>query len=219
VVVVGAEAYSRVALGCFNRMGALDPVACRPFAGTRAGTVFGEGAAALVLERSADARQRGAVVHAEIVGSAFSCDAGHPTAPDPEGRQAERILGAALDTAGLQPEDVAAIIPHGTGTVLNDATEAKVLRHIWRSDRPAVPLYNLKALIGHTGGAAGALASVAAVQIIRHSTLPGNVDVGLIDEGLSLTVELEERPAVGPVVVNAYAFGGNNATLVFARRA
>lgn len=214
VLVLGAESYSRVALGCFNRMGAVDPLGCRPFAEKRAGTVFGEAAAALVLERTADARRRGAPVLAELLAVATSCDAGHPTAPDPAGEQAARSLREALESAGVQPADVGAVLPHGTGTQLNDAVEADVLRTAFEG-RP-VPLYSLKALVGHTGGAAGALAAVAAVEIARRSEVPANVDVGDLDPGFRVRVDRSPTPASGAVVVNAYAFGGNNATLVLA---
>lgn len=218
VVVLGAESYSRVALACFNRMGAVDPQGCRPFAADRGGTVFGEGAAALVIEPIERAAERGAPLLAEILGFGWSCDAGHPTAPDPTGGPAERALRAALAEAAMPADGIGAVVPHGTGTELNDAVEADLLRRVLGGRTGQVPVYSLKALLGHTGGAAGALAAVAAVEITNRGAIPANVDVGPIDPACSLFLDHGGRDDVrGAVLVNAYAFGGNNASVVFGR--
>lgn len=217
VLACGAESYSRVALGCFNRMGAVDPQACRPFSANRAGTVFGEGAAALLLERAGSAAARGAVPLARLAGTGFSCDADHPTAPSPGGEQAERALRAALDDAGVAPGQVGAVVPHGTGTEHNDQVESRVMGRVFGDRLAELPLYSLKALIGHTGGAAGALAAVAAVELLRRKEIPANVDVRPLDPALPVRVGTAPAALEQPVVlVNAYAFGGNNASLVFA---
>lgn len=217
VLAAGAEGYSRVALAAFNRMGAVDPVACRPFAADRAGTAFGEGAGVLVLERSVDARARGARVLARVLGHGLSCDADHPTAPDPDGAQAGRALRLALERAGLGAGDVAAVVPHGTGTHHNDLVESQLLRRVLGGRVDEVPLYSLKALVGHTGGAAGALGAVVGVEIARRRTLPGNVDVGALDPACDVLLPRTAVPVgAGAVVVNAYAFGGNNASVVLA---
>lgn len=211
----GTEAYSRVALGCFNRLGAVDPLRCRPFSADRAGTVFGEGAAVLVLESAEHARRRGATPWASVDGIGWSCDAHHATAPEPEGAQIRRAVDDALAHAGIDADRIAAVIPHGTGTELNDEVESRVIGGLL-AERP--PAYSLKALLGHTGGAAGALAAAAAVLMLRHGQVPANVDVGPLEAGLG--IRLSDRPvplADGPVLVNAYAFGGNNCSLLIGR--
>ncbi|GAB3238044.1 beta-ketoacyl-[acyl-carrier-protein] synthase family protein [Glycomyces halotolerans] len=208
----GAEAYSRVALGCFNRLGAVDPERCRPFSAARAGTVFGEGAAMLVLESADHARDRGARPWASVNGAGWSCDAYHATAPEPDGAQIRRAVTEALERAGAEPADVAAVVPHGTGTELNDQIEGRVLAEVL-TDRP--PAYSLKALLGHTGGAAGALAVAAAVLMRRHGAVPANVEVGPIDPDCDIRLPEAQAPlGDGQVMVNAYAFGGNNVSLL-----
>jgi 3-oxoacyl-[acyl-carrier-protein] synthase II len=216
VIAIGAEGYSRVALGSFNRLGAVDAQGCRPFAAGRAGTAFGEGAAALVLERPDSAAARGAAPVADLLGSAFSSDAGHATAPDAHGAQSARTFAEARAAAGRHAAPIAAVVPHGTGTQLNDAVEARLLSDAFGA--AGVPMYSLKALIGHSGGAAGALAAVSAIEIARHGIVPGNVDVGELDPELPVVLNAEPEPIAGPVAVNAYAFGGNNATLIFGSR-
>jgi len=208
----GAEAYSRVALACFNRLGAIDPERCRPFAADRRGTVFGEGAAVLVLESGAHARARGAEhAYARLAGTGWSCDAHHATAPEPGGGQIERAMREALREAG--GGEVGFVVPHGTGTELNDVVESRVLAAV----APRAPLYSLKALIGHTGGAAGAFAALSAALMLRHGTLPPNVPVGDADPGCPVPLPSGSTPLTGGYgMVNAYAFGGNNISLVFA---
>ncbi|QKV94778.1 beta-ketoacyl-[acyl-carrier-protein] synthase family protein [Streptomyces sp. NA02950] len=219
VIAGGAEAYSRVALACFNRLGAIDPERCRPFAAERDGTLFGEGSAVLVLESAAHARARGVrTVYGRLAGTGWSCDAYHPTAPEPSGAQIERAIRDALREAGASaaPGDggLGFVLPHGTGTELNDVVESRILDAL--TDGPAAPLYSLKALIGHTGGAAGAFAALAAVLMLHHRTLPPNVPVGALDPECPVRLPSEPSPMTAPYgLVNAYAFGGNNISLVF----
>ncbi|MFF8829435.1 beta-ketoacyl-[acyl-carrier-protein] synthase family protein [Streptomyces sp. NPDC015131] len=216
VVAGGAEAYSRVALACFNRLGALDPQRCRPFDAQRRGTVFGEGAGILVLESATHAAARQAPrVYARLAGEGWSCDAHHATAPEPTGAQIVRAMGEALERAGAGPDEVGCVVPHGTGTELNDAVESRALHAVLGEAAGRTPLYSLKALVGHTGGAAAALATVAAALILHHRAVPPNRPVDEPDPACEVRLPVE-RAALGGrfALVNAYAFGGNNVSLV-----
>lgn len=222
VVAGGAEAYSRVALGCFNRMRAVDPYACRPFHRDRVGTVFGEGAAVLVLESAEHARRRGVRRHyATLAGCGWSCDAHHLTAPDPEGVQIRRAMTEALADAGAPADSVGCVVPHGTGTRLNDVVESEALGAVFGERLARLPLYSLKALIGHTAGAAGALGAVTAALVLDRRTVPPNLPLGA-DQDPKCPVSLPQNgpaPLTGRhVLVNAFAFGGNNVSLVLEGR-
>ena len=213
-VAGGTDTYSRIALGCFNRMGAVDPERCRPFDRNRQGTVFGEGAAMLVLESAAHARRRGARRYARLAGSGWSCDAHHLTAPEPAGSEIIRAMLRAIADGGITAADVGAVVPHGTGTQLNDVVEGIALNGVL-GDASRVPLYNLKALIGHTGGAAGAFAALAGALILHRGTVPRNAAPKELDPACELWIptETEARPTGTALLVNAYAFGGNNVSL------
>ncbi|WP_432588170.1 beta-ketoacyl-[acyl-carrier-protein] synthase family protein [Streptomyces sp. HD1123-B1] len=221
VIAGGAEAYSRVALACFNRLGAIDPERCRPFAADRGGTLFGEGSAVLVLESAAHARARGVrTVYGRLAGAGWSCDAHHPTAPEPGGAQIERAMREALRQAGVSAapgeRGLGFVVPHGTGTDLNDVVESRILDALAGGPDGRAPLYSLKALIGHTGGAAGAFAALAAVLMLHHGTVPSNVPVGALDPECPVRLPAGPTPVSAPYgLVNAYAFGGNNISLVF----
>lgn len=216
VVAGGAEAYSRVALACFNRLGAVDPQRCRPFDANRRGTVFGEGAGIMVLESAAHAAARRAPrVYARLAGEGWSCDAHHATAPEPAGTQIVRAMREALDRAGAAPDRVGCVVPHGTGTALNDAVESRALHAVLGGSAPHTPLYSLKALVGHTGGAAAALGVVAAALILHHRAVPPNHPVAEQDPDCDVLLPVEPTRLSGPyALVNAYAFGGNNVSLV-----
>ncbi|MFB7187059.1 beta-ketoacyl-[acyl-carrier-protein] synthase family protein [Streptomyces sp. NPDC056230] len=217
VIAGGSDAYSRVALGCFNRLGAVDPERCRPFESDRAGTVFAEGAGILVVESAAHAEARGVRPALRLSGTAWSCDAGHPTAPEADG---EQIVRAMRQAVGDAPETVGCVIPHGTGTRLNDVLESRALHQVFGPRAARVPVYSLKALLGHAGGASAALGAVAAALILRHGSVPANVP--LKDQDPECEVLLPQGAAVPlppsrrRVLVNAYGFGGNNASLVLA---
>jgi len=215
VLVGGAEGTTRAGLGSFDRLGAADPVRCRPFDRNREGTMFGTGSAMIVLEAAEHARQRGARPYAELSGAAWSCDAYHPTAPDPSGDQIIRAMSEALADARLDSSEVGCVIPHGTGTPLNDVVESHALRAMFGERVHEVPLFSLKAMIGHMSGAAGAFGCITAATMLRHGISPANYR---LDQDPECDVWLpQERPVPlsAPVVlVNTYAFGGNNTSFV-----
>ncbi|MBB4774661.1 beta-ketoacyl-[acyl-carrier-protein] synthase family protein [Actinomadura livida] len=215
VLVGGAEGITRVGLGAFNRLGAADPVRCRPFARDRAGTMFGDGSAVVVLEAAGHARRRGAEPYAELAGAAWSCDAYHATAPDPSGDQIVRAMTEALADAGMSGSDIGCVIPHGTGTPLNDVVESRALHRVFGERTRELPLFSLKAMIGHTTGAAGVFACLTATLMLRHRRSPANVP---IDQDPECDVWLPQDRAVPlqepAVMVNTYAFGGNNTSFV-----
>ncbi|MDQ1026958.1 3-oxoacyl-[acyl-carrier-protein] synthase II [Streptomyces umbrinus] len=218
VIAGGSDAYSRVALGCFNRLGAVDPERCRPFERDRAGTVFAEGAGILVVESAAHARARGALPAVRLDAVAWSCDADHPTAPGADG---EQIVRAMREAVGGAPDTVGCVVPHGTGTRLNDVLESRALHRVLGPRAARVPLFSLKALLGHSGGASAALGAVAAALILRHGEIPPNVPLKEQDPECAVLLPQDGPvpPAAGAgrVLVNAYGFGGNNASLVLAR--
>jgi 3-oxoacyl-[acyl-carrier-protein] synthase II len=220
VLAGGADTYSRVGWACFDRLGAVDPVRCRPFDRHRRGTILSEGAGMVVVESRAHAEARGAAWHAAVAGTAWSCDAYHPTAPEPDGGQITRAMRGALAEAGCTGAEVGCVIPHGTGTRLNDVVESKALVDLLGRRSAQTPLYSLKALIGHTGGAAACLATIAGAAVLRAGLVPWNVPLEEQDPQCPVYLPLSgDSPLAFPrVLVNAYAFGGNNAVLVLEGR-
>jgi 3-oxoacyl-[acyl-carrier-protein] synthase II len=227
VVIAGGTEAAITPLGCagFCIMKALstrndDPEhASRPFDRERDGFVVGEGSGILILEEYERARQRGADVYAEIVGYGMTADAYHITAPDPEGLGGSRAMSMALEHAGLNPEDVDYINAHGTSTPLNDAAETKAIKTVFGDYAYKVAISSTKSMTGHLLGAAGGVESVAAALTIKNGVIHPTINYEYPDPECDLDyVPNEAREAkVDVAITNSFAFGGQNATLVFKR--
>lgn len=189
----------------------------RPFDQARDGFVAAEGGAAFVLESLEAATARGARIHAEILGFGASSDGGSLTAPDEEGRYAERAVRAALDeaaAAGMRdgPHWVSA---HGTGTERNDAVEAALLERLFvRPGTTASPaVMALKSRQGHASAAAGAVELLTLLAAWRTGFMPA---IAGLEKPCSahLAFVREESPFTGPLgLLENFGFGGQNAAL------
>ncbi|GGO79979.1 beta-ketoacyl-[acyl-carrier-protein] synthase family protein [Wenjunlia tyrosinilytica] len=213
VVACGTDSYSRVALASLDRFGLLDRTLCRPFDADRQGMVTGDGAAAVVLESAEHARRRGATPYAVLEGYGWSCDGHHPTAPEPSGEQLGRAVAGALAEASGPP---GALVLHRAGIAVNDVVESDVIAAALGERVDRTPAFGIKAVIGHTAGAAGVFGCVAAALMLRHRTVPPNAHVSALDPGCPLEVPVDGPvPLTEPrVLVSATGFGGNNAALV-----
>lgn len=187
--------------------------ACRPFSADRAGLVLAEGGAIFVLEKEDHARRRGARVYAEFAGYGASADAGHITQPSLEGPLA--AMSAALETAGLAPEDLDYINAHGTGTRLNDATESAAIRQLLGARADQVSVSSTKSMHGHAMGASGAVELAATLLAMQNQVVPPTANFTRPDPACDLDVtpnQSRPRP-IRAALSNSFAFGGLNAVL------
>lgn len=215
-LAIGCDAFSRLAFVGFSRMRAMSPDACRPFSRGRPGLLLGEGAAAILLESEAAAKARHAEPLAFLDGFGLSCDAYHITGPRQDGAGAARAMEQALRRAGLAPSDIDYVNAHGTGTALNDRTESVAIHNVFGESARRVPVSSIKALIGHTLGAAGAIEAVASILALRRGVIPPTWNWVEADPECNIDcVPNEPRQAtLRHVLSNSYAFGGNNSSLV-----
>ncbi|HXV74804.1 MAG TPA: beta-ketoacyl-[acyl-carrier-protein] synthase family protein [Candidatus Polarisedimenticolaceae bacterium] len=216
----GADSLCRTTYGGFNALRAVDERPCRPFRADRAGLSMGEGAAVLVLEREADAIERGAVPLAEAIGSGASADANHMTAPDSTGRVPAQAMDRALADAGVHPDEVDFINAHGTGTELNDLAEYRALEQVFGTRATEIPLTSTKGSVGHLLGSAGAIEAVATVLCLHHRQVHPTPGGGAIDPRTPVRLVTDSALSVHPLEVGLslnLAFGGCNAALVFSR--
>ena len=215
VVAGGAECpLEETVLATFAAGGILaDPGGCRPFDAARSGTVLGEGAGALVLERERHARRRGASPLAIIVGTGSCCEACGMVGPDPHGRGVTAAARAALHR--LSPSSLGWIKAHGTGTQVNDAAECLGLLALLGADFSEVPLTSLKPALGHLLGACGAVEAVAAIVALREHIVPPTLNTRRLDPALPrCTLALEPMtPRAPAVLLLAESFGGRCAAL------
>jgi len=215
----GADAFSRITYMGFARLGAIAPKCCQPFDKNRKGMVPGEGAAVLVLEPLEAARARGATVYAEVLGYGISCDSHHMTAAHPQGDGAIRAMAMALRESGLRTTDVDYISAHGTGTQTNDRVESLAVRTLFGECASRVPMSSIKSMLGHTMGAASAIEAAACALALKTGMIPPTTNYEEPDPECDLDYVPNQARRTEPRVAinNAYAFGGNNASLCVAR--
>ena len=224
----GADAdVTYTGIGGFNSLHALSTrnespeTASRPFSKSRDGFVLGEGAACLILEEYEHAKARGAKIYAEIIGVGMTSDAYHMTAPDPEGKGAERVMRQALKDADIAPELVDYINTHGTSTPLGDVTEVNAIKRVFGDHVYEMNLDSTKSMTGHLIGATGAVEALACIMALKDGIIPPTInhDPDDVDEDIDYRINFTfgkaQKRDIKYALSNTFGFGGHNACLVF----
>ena len=211
-------------IGGFNAMMALstrneDPkTASRPFDKNRDGFVMGEGSGALVIEEYEHAKNRGANILAEIVGSGLTADAHHITAPHPEGLGAKNVMKLAIEDAEIDVSEVDYINVHGTSTPLGDIAETKAIKSLFGEHAYNLNISSTKSMTGHLLGAAGVVEAIACVMAVKNNIVPPTINHETfdpeIDEKLNLTLNKAQKREINYALSNTFGFGGHNASLL-----
>lgn len=204
----------------FNAMRALSTrndspqTASRPFEKDRDGFIMSEGAGTLILEELERAKNRGARIYAELIGSGMSCDASHITAPTLDGPL--RSMKAALNDAKINPDDVSYINAHGTSTQLNDVNETNAIKKLFGEQAHKIPVSSTKSMTGHMLGAAGAVEASISALSLYNGVVPPTINLFEPDPECDLDyVPFEAREEdIEVVLSNTYGFGGANSSLL-----
>lgn len=215
VIAGGADAFAKLQFGGFYALKALDASPCSPFSRSE-GITLGEGAGVLVIESREHAIGRGAKVLAEVLGYGITSDAYHITAPRPDGEGQIAAIRLALEEAGLAGAEIGYLNAHGTGTPLNDTAEQKALEAVFAPEEIAVS--STKSMIGHCLGAAGALEAVITIQALKHQQIPPTIHSGGNKQSrFNFVPDTAQPGSFEYAMSNSFAFGGNNASLIFAK--
>lgn len=226
VVTGGTEAaITRMGLAAFQNMKALstrndDPQsASRPFDSGRDGFVLGEGAGLLVFEELEHAKSRGAKIYAEVLGYGTTSDAGHITAPDPEGGGASAAMVAAITDARIDASEIDYINAHGTSTPLGDKAETRAIRRTLGEAADKVAVSSTKGALGHSLGASGGIEAVILCKTIQNGEIAPTINLDNPDPDCDLDyVPNQSRKAdVQIAMSNSFGFGGHNACVIFGR--
>jgi 3-oxoacyl-[acyl-carrier-protein] synthase II len=219
MVTGGSDSLCEVSYSGFSSLKLIDPENCKPFDKRRQGLVLGEGAGILILEDLEHAKKRGAPIHGEFLGYGLCADAYHLTAPEPNGGGVERVIRLALDHAGISPDEVGTINAHGTATPFNDIAETRGIKRAFGERAGGIPISGIKSMIGHCLGAAGGLEAVATVLTVERGIIPPTIHYEVPDPlcDLFYTPNRSIRKDVRVAISNSFAFGGNNACLVFGK--
>ena len=227
IVAGGCEAtITTLGIGAFTACRALSKrndepqKASRPYDKDRDGFIMGEGAGVLVLEEYEHAKKRGAKIYAEVIGYGQTADAHDMVAPDPEGNGAYYAMKFAMDDAGVKPEDVDYINPHGTSTGLGDIAESQAIAKIFgdKDANPNLLVSSTKSMHGHMLGATGAVEAIVCVKSITDGKVAPTINLDNQDErvaNLDYVPHKARDKKVRVALSNSFGFGGHNATLIF----
>ena len=193
--------------------------AAKPFSKNRDGFVMAEGAAALVLESLEHALARGARLLGVAEGCGEMADSFHRTRSSPDGRPIIGCIRNAIADAGLTPDDIDYVNPHGTGTPENDKMEGLATSAVFGERAKTLPISSNTSMIGHTLSAAGAVEAVISLLTLDHQRLPPTINYQVPDPALPLDVvpNVARDAKVTHALSNSFGFGGQNVSLVLAR--
>lgn len=223
LVTGGSEAaITRIGLSAFQNMKALsfrndEPHrASRPFDMDRDGFVLSEAAGVLIFEELEHAKARKAEILAEVIGFGTTCDAGHITSPDTEGRGAARAMSLALKSAKIRPDQVDYINAHGTSTPLGDKAETIAVKKVFGDHAYKTSISSTKSQVGHSLGASGGVELIFAIKSILNNTVPPTINLETPDPDCDLdyTPNVPKERPVSIAMSNSFGFGGHNASII-----
>jgi 3-oxoacyl-[acyl-carrier-protein] synthase II len=221
VIVGGCDTITESMFGLLDRVNPLHADSVQPFERDRRGVLMGDGAAAVVVETAAHAAARQAKPLAALCAVGTSCDANHETAPDTSG--IVRAIHDAYARGGLTAEDMDLVMVHGTGTMLNDKTEALAMQEAMGEAANHTPISALKSMTGHTSGASGLVAVVTAIESLNAGLLPPTIGLQhAMDEAAAMDIvtgQARALPNARHAQINAFGFGGVNAVVILEKMA
>jgi 3-oxoacyl-[acyl-carrier-protein] synthase II len=190
--------------------------ASRPFDKDRDGFVIGEGAGIVILETLESAKKRGANIIAEVVGYGASGDAYHITSPAPEGEGAVRAMKAAIERAGMKPEEINYINAHGTSTPLNDKYESTAIKKLFGDHAYNLKVSSSKSMTGHLLGAAGGVEAIISAMAVKEDIVPPTINFEEAGEGCDLDYQPNQagEAKLNAALSNSFGFGGQNACII-----
>jgi 3-oxoacyl-[acyl-carrier-protein] synthase II len=219
MVAVGYEEIAEIWYSGLSALRAITSDTIRPFDAERAGTLFGEGAGAMVIEDAERAAARGARVYARVAGYEMNNDAYHMTAPDPQGSGTRRVVESALAMAGMDPSGIDYVNAHGTGTEYNDRTETAVLKAVMGERAYRVPVVSIKSMVSHMMGAAGIVEAISCCLSMRDGMVPPTV--GLVNPDPECDLDYcpggAVKREVSAALSNSAGIGGTNCAVLMTR--
>ncbi|HZZ51037.1 MAG TPA: beta-ketoacyl-[acyl-carrier-protein] synthase family protein [Pseudonocardia sp.] len=212
---VPASAYARYGYGMGGNV--TEPrLACRPFDADRGGMVFGEGSGMFVLESAEHARRRGARVHAWVQGWGTASEGYHPSTPNPSGEWERLAMRLAVTEAGITPDRIDVLAAHATGTPKGDTAEINAINDFYGDSSSTVSVTSIKGTLGHPTGAAGALGLASVIEGMHRDLVVHTGGTTNPDPAIDFDLVLHEprKREIEWIQVNAFGFGGQNASLV-----
>ena len=169
------------------------------------------------LKSTEHARARGARIYAELTGFGMSGDAYHITTPPADGEGARKSMQAAINNAGINPEDVDYLNAHGTSTPAGDLGETVAIKRAFGDSVEKLMISSTKSTTGHLLGAAGVAEAIFSILAIRDQVIPPTINLHNQDPecDLDYTPNVARDASLKTVISNSFGFGGTNGTLIF----
>ena len=224
VLAGGTDAFASVPYAGFLALHALDSNPCSPF-NHCTGITLGEGSGVVIVESYEHAKARGAKMYCEVLGAGVSSDAHHITAPREDGEGQMNAINWALQSSGVDKKEIGYINAHGTGTAKNDNAEFLSLHTIFDGVNDDLSVSSTKAMVGHCLGAAGAIEAVFAIKCLTDNVVLPTLryteeDINNLKEkagNIDFVYNKAKEKKLETVMSNSFAFGGNNASIIFSK--
>lgn len=225
VVCGGTDAFASVPYAGFLALHAMDPEQCSSFNHTT-GINLGEGSGILIVESYEHALKRKAHMYCEVLGSGVSTDAHHITAPREDGEGQMNAINWAIESSNIDKKKIGYVNAHGTGTHKNDYAEFLSLKTIFGADDKDLNVSSTKAMVGHCLGAAGSIEAIFCIKALKESIIPPTLgfseeDMPQLKENageIDFTPNKAKEKKLDYVMNNSFAFGGNNASIIFSSK-
>ena len=219
VLTGGYDALSRFAWSGLSALRTMTKDVVRPFDKGRSGTIFSEGAGALLIEAREYAEARGARLYAHVLGYGVNNNAHHLTAPPSDGQGSAAVMRMALADAGLEPDRIDHINAHGTGTPHNDVTETRAIKAVFGAAAYRIPVTSIKSMTGHMMGAAGSVEAIATVLSLRDGVVPPTIHYETPDPDCDLDIVANSArlASMRTALTNSAGIGGCNAAIILSR--
>ena len=191
----------------------------RPFDVDRSGVASSEGAASFVIECADKAQARGARILGYVLGYGSVADAHHPAAPDPSGQWEALAMRQALDESKLGLEQIDCLYAHATGTPVGDVAEIRAINAVYGDRAARLPVTSVKGHFGHAAAASGGMSLIAGLGNMVEQQFVNTANTTQPDPEAQFDVVLNEprQLNIRAFQVNAFGFGGQNASIVVAR--
>jgi len=192
---------------------------CQPFSLDRKGMIVSEGAIMLIMESLESALKRGAKILAEFLGYGLSCDAFDITIPHENGLGAIASMEKAIKNANINKREIGYISAHGTGTKENDRVETLAIKNVFGDYSKEIAVSSTKSMTGHLMGASSALEAAICVKVVNEGIIPPTINYSTPDPecDLDYVPNVAKKRDVKIALSNAFAFGGNNASIIIKR--
>ena len=157
-------------------LGMLSPEGrCKTFDASANGSVRSEGCGMVVLKRLREAEADGDRIWGVVRGTAVNQNGATAGPTVPNGRAQQRVIGEALERAGVAPGEVDYLEAHGAGSTLGDPIEVQSAAAVYGEGRePSRPLLigSVKTNIGHLESAAGIAGLIKIMLSMKRGVIP-----------------------------------------------